>query len=276
MTTTNTKATVADIIADRFINSLQNGVAPWQKPWASVSPQNGVSQKAYRGVNAFLLAWFGSDDYYLTFNQAKALGGMVEKGTKGLPIVFWKRVEKKDSTDTFLMCRYSTVFPVNKCGLPDFKRANKCIDFTPVEIAEQVLASNKCPVAVGGSKAFYTPSKHAIQMPLADSFKSVANYYATLFHEVGHSLAEKHSTEGFGSVEYAKEELVAELFASIALNHCGLLGSVNFDNSASYIQNWLTALQNDKTLIQKASTEAFKRWERLTGKATETETGTEG
>ena len=263
------KVSVADVIADRFISSLAEGVAPWQKPWASVSPSNGVSRKAYRGVNAFLLAWFGNDDYFVSFKQAQALGGMVEKGTKGLPIVFWKRVESKDKKDSYLVCRYSTVFPVSKCGLPNFKRANRVIDFTPSERAEAIVKRVTCPVSFGGSKAYYTPSKHQIQMPVADSFKSVANYYATLFHEVGHSLAESHSAEGFGSSEYAKEELVAELFASIALNECGLLGEVNFENSKAYLAGWLKALSDDKSLIQKAATEAFKRWEKLKGAETE-------
>lgn len=267
MTTTTSsarsKVSVADVIADRFISSLSEGVAPWQKPWASVSPSNGVSRKPYRGVNAFLLAWFGNDDYFVSFKQAQALGGMVEKGSKGLPIVFWKRMDTKDKKDSYLVCRYSTVFPVSKCGLPNFKRANRVIDFTPSERAEALLKRVSCPVSFGGSKAFYTPAKHQIQMPVADSFKSVANYYATLFHEVGHSLAESHSTDGFGSSDYAKEELVAELFASIALNECGLLGEVNFENSKAYLAGWLKALSDDKSLIQKSATEAFKRWEKL-------------
>jgi antirestriction protein ArdC len=267
-TTTAPKSTVADVIADRFIKSLENGVAPWQKPWASVRPQNGVSRKPYKGVNAFMLAFFGGDDYFLTYKQAKALGGQVEEGAKGIPVTFWKRMEKKDKSGDYLVCRYYTVFPVSKCGLPDFKRANKVITFSPVELAEVVLAKNTTPVSHGGASAYYTPSKHAIQMPNKESFKSVANYYATLFHEIGHSLGE-HSSDSFGGEVYAKEELVAELFASIALQHCGLLESVNFDNSTAYLGSWLKALNDDKTLIQKASTEAFKRWEKLMGKVEE-------
>jgi antirestriction protein ArdC len=272
-TTTTTKVTVADVIADRFIQSLQNGVAPWQKPWVSVLPQNGVSRKPYNGVNAFTLAFFGTDDYYLTFNQVKALGGHVEAGTRGLPVSFFAKVEDKRKPlaggkfDTFLMARYYTVFPVNKCNLPDFKRANKVIKFTPVEAAEKLASLNTCPVSHGGSSAHYSPTSHTIGMPTKDSFKSVEEYYHTLFHEIGHSLKEKgtHSKDGFGSPEYAKEELVAELFASICLNETGLLATCVFNNSASYLDNWLKALSSDKTLIQKAASEAFKRWHKLNG-----------
>lgn len=273
-TNTTTKVTVADVIADRFIQSLQNGVAPWQKPWVCVSPQNGVSRKPYSGVNAFTLAFFGSDDYYLTFNQVKALGGQIEAGTKGLPVTFFAKVEDKkkgkraDGTNhEFLLARYYTVFPVNKCGLPDFKRANKVITFTPVEQAEKLASLNTCPVTHGGNSAHYSPTSHTIGMPTKESFKTVEQYYSTLFHEIGHSLKEKgtHSKDGFGSPEYAKEELVAELFASICLNECGLLATTTFNNSASYLDNWLKVLSSDKTMIQKASSEAFKRWNKLNG-----------
>lgn len=266
------KVTVADVIADRFITSLKNGVAPWQKPWVSVNPQNGVSRKPYSGVNAFTLAWFGSDDYYLTFNQVKALGGNIEAGTKGLPVIYFAKVEDKKAKaqgqdKDFLLSRYYTVFPVNKCGLPDFKRANKVITFTPVESAERLASLNTCPVTHGGNSAHYKPSAHSISMPVKESFKSVEQYYATLFHEIGHSLKERgtHSKDGFGSKEYAKEELVAELFASICLNETGLLATTVFENSSAYLDNWLAVLTSDKTLIQKCASEAFKRFKKLKG-----------
>lgn len=267
------KITVADVIADRFITSLKNGVAPWQKPWVSVSPQNGVSRKPYSGVNTFTLAFYGSDDYYLTFNQVKALGGQVEAGTRGLPITYFAAIEDKKKplnakgkADKFLFARYYTVFPVNKCNLPDFKRANKVITFTPVEAAEKLAARNTTPVTFGGNSAHFNPRKKTIGMPRPEAFKSIEQYYATLFHEIGHSLMEgdNHNTDMF-SKEYAKEELVAELFASICLNETGLLATTAFDNSSAYIANWLTALSNDKTLIQKAASEAFKRWKRFSG-----------
>lgn len=274
MSTNTTRTTVADVIADRFITSLQNGVAPWQKPWVSLNPQNGVSRRTYSGVNLFTLGWFGSDDYYLTFKQVQALGGSIEKGTKGLPVVFWSKVEdkaakKRGEDKQFFLSRYYTVFPVNKCNLPDFKRANRVIQFSPVEAAERLVSNctSLCRIEHGGKAACYSPSQHLIQMPIRESFKCVEQYYSTLFHEIGHSLKERgtHSVN-FGSEPYAKEELVAELFSSIAMNDCGLLATAVFENSSAYLGNWLTALSNDKTLIQKAAKEAHARWLTFTGK----------
>jgi len=270
-TSSSTQNKVADVIADRFIKSLEQGVAPWQKPWAGVAPSNGLTRKPYKGVNSFLLSFFGEgENYFLTYKQALALGGQVQKGSKGLPVVFWSKKPRKDNPEEFFfLVRYSTVFAVKDCGLPDFKRDDKVINFSPVEEAEKLASLNTCPVSFGGARAYYTPASHSIQMPVKDSFHSVPNYYATLFHEIGHSLkADKHD---WAREEYAKEELVAELFASLCLNSCGLLGEVNFNNSASYLQSWLKALNDDKTLIQKACKEALARFEKLTGEAPQEE-----
>jgi antirestriction protein ArdC len=272
MTTKPNKTTVADVIADRFITSLQNGVAPWQKPWVSLAPQNGVSRRIYSGVNIFTLGWFGSDDYYLTFKQVQALGGKVEQGTKGLPVVFWSRVEDRKAKaqgekKDFLLARYYTVFPVNKCNLPDFKRANKVIEFTPIEAAERLVQgfAELCPIEHGGKAACYSPYLHRINMPLRESFKSVEEYYSTLFHEIGHSLMPDRKV-GIGET-YAKEELVAELFASLCMNETGLLKTAVYNNSAAYLNGWLDALNNDKSLIQKAAREAHARYLKFTGKS---------
>ena len=268
--TTTAKVTVADILAERFILALENGTIPWQKPWKSVSVQNAVSRKAYSGVNAFILGMFGSDNYYLTFNQIKAMGGTLEKGTKSMPVQFFSKIEASKSKDKkeFLLRRYYNVFPMNKVTLPEgkvFKRADKVITFTPDQSAERLASLSTTPVTHGGSSAYFKPSTHTIGMPSKDSFKSVAHYYATLFHEIGHSLKEKgtHST-GFGSEPYAKEELVAELFSSLCLAECGLEAPEVTTNATAYVQNWLTALKGDKTLILSAAAEAFKRFTALT------------
>ena len=270
MTTTPAKVTVADILADKFILALENGTIPWQKPWKSVSVQNAVSRKAYSGVNAFILGFFGSDNYYLTFNQIKALGGTLEKGTKSMPVQFFSKIDAAKSKDKkeFLLRRYYNVFPMNKVTLADgkvFKRMDKVISFTPDQSAERLASLSTTPVTHGGSAAYFKPSSHTIGMPSKDSFKSVAHYYATLFHEIGHSLKEKgtHST-GFGSEPYAKEELVAELFSSLCLAECGLEAPEVTTNATAYVQNWLTALKGDKTLILSAASEAFKRFTALT------------
>jgi antirestriction protein ArdC len=269
--TSSTKLTVADVIAQRFITALENGTAPWHKPWKALSAYNGESRKAYRGVNRFTIAFFGTDNAYLTFNQVKARGGKITEGTKGLPIQFWSKVDAKKSKNgkEFMFARFYTVFPVNACNLPDFVRADKQIDFIPVEKAEALVkGATLCPITFGGDSAHFTPSKNTIGMPHQNTFASADKFYATLFHEIGHSLmSAEQRAKGTQSMSnaYGKEELVAELFASLCLNECGLLTETTFEHNASYLACWIKNLKADPSLISTASTEAFRRFEAFLG-----------
>jgi len=79
------------------VAKLESGVAPWRKPWTSKSPANLVSQKEYRGLNVLTLASQGYPSrFWLTFNQANKLGGRIQRGAKGSPIVYWNIGEERE------------------------------------------------------------------------------------------------------------------------------------------------------------------------------------
>src|SRR6267142_2324282 len=82
---------VYEIITERIIQSLQQGVIPWRRPWKVAGhPRNFISTKPYRGINVLLLATQGySSPYWLTYKQAAERGAHVRKGEKSTPIVFW-------------------------------------------------------------------------------------------------------------------------------------------------------------------------------------------
>jgi len=84
-------ASVYEIITSRIVEELEKGQVPWRKPWRTLPPANLVSKKPYRGINVFLLALQGyGSQYWLTFNQAKQLGGNVRRGEHGTKMVFWR------------------------------------------------------------------------------------------------------------------------------------------------------------------------------------------
>ena len=91
---------VYQIVTERIIHSLEQGVIPWRKPWKVAGhPKNFITCKPYRGINILLLAAQGySSPYWLTYKQATERGGYVKKGEKATPIVFWK-VEHKPKQD---------------------------------------------------------------------------------------------------------------------------------------------------------------------------------
>src|SRR6267154_744210 len=92
-------STVYSIVTAKIIDQLENGVAPWRKPWRAEAPCNLVTGKPYRGINPFLLAPQGyGSRYWLTFNQANKLGGHVRKGAKSSIVTFWNIGEEKTIT----------------------------------------------------------------------------------------------------------------------------------------------------------------------------------
>jgi antirestriction protein ArdC len=91
-----------------------------------------------------------------------------------------------------------------------------------------------------------------VTVPELSQFDSPELFYATLFHELGHSTGHEtrlnrdlNNHQGFGSHEYSKEELVAEFCASYL---CGIAGIENrtIENQAAYINCWLTILKDQK------------------------------
>ena len=110
-------------------------------------------------------------------------------------------------------------------------------------------------------------------MALLAQFKETAEYYSTAFHELIHStghisrLNRLEKTAFFGSEAYSKEELIAEIGATALVNVARLETPDSFKNNASYIQNWLSVLRNDKRFIVSASGKAEKAVALILGSA---------
>ncbi|QOV92100.1 ArdC family protein [Humisphaera borealis] len=269
-------------ITQQVTDMLEKGVAPWRSPilgrTSAGHPKNLDSGKPYRGVNVFLLAFTAyakgyESSYWVTFNQAKDRGGSVKKGEKASMVVFWKQYETEDKQtgkETKIpVLRYYNVFNAAQCeGLevPDAPKFEP-IDFKPVEVAEAIAKGYQGAPALehGGSKAFYRPSDDKVRMPEPTRFASGEEYYSTLFHEYAHStghssrLDRKLDTDPkpFGSADYGKEELVAEMAAAFLCGHAGINPAV-IENQTAYLQGWLKTLKSDKKLIISAAGQAQK------------------
>jgi len=269
---------VYEVINKRIMELLENGIVPWKKPWKAASgmPRNLVSKKEYRGVNVFMLSCmpYGSP-YWMTFKQIKEKGGHVRQGEKATPVIFWKWLERSDPdgvTETrngmIPMLRYYNVFNLEQTEgipIPEPKVINN--PFNPIENAEQILAGMplKPNIFHGGNKACYSPTKDTIQLPTQYSFSLPEEYYCTAFHELIHSTG--HTIRigrisileptYFGSHDYSKEELVAEMGAAFLCGYTGI-EQKTIENSAAYIQGWLKVLKRDKTMLVHAAAQAQK------------------
>lgn len=259
---------IYEMITNQIIKKLEKGTVPWRKPFSSGIAVNWKTQKAYRGINTLLL----DGGEYATFKQIKEAGGKIKAKEKGQIVVFWKWLDIEDEETgedkKIPFLRYYKVFEIGSQveGIEP-KREYKTFDHDPIEEAEKIkknyINAPSYSHITGG--AWYKPFEDRVNVPPMKEFENVHEYYSTLFHEMVHSTGHQNrlnregitAHNGFGTERYSKEELIAELGASML---CGVTGIDNqtIDNSASYIQSWLRALKDDHTLIVKASQQAQK------------------
>lgn len=285
------KRDVAAEVTARIVEALEAGVAPWAKPWKGDAgfstgfswPKNAASGRSYNGVNVILLGMAGyADPRWLTFKQAKEMGGSVKKGEKGTQIAFWNFVEKEQKDGKIKkipFLRTFTVFNVEQCeGLDEAKLKaeapkEKSEAENPGTVADEIAERVGATVRRMGERAGYSPSRDMIVMPACEAFESETAYAATLLHELVHwtgheSRLNRSFGKRFGDAAYAAEELVAELGAAFLAASLGLEGKLQH---AEYLGHWVEMLKGDKTAIFTAAKEAQKAMEHLLGATEEAE-----
>lgn len=277
---------VYDIVTQRITDEMAKGNIPWVKPWntAGIYACN-YQGRQYQGMNFFLMNLISFPiPIFLTFKQVTKLGGKVKKGASSYPVFFWNWIEKVNAQggkEKFPIFRYYNVFNIDdteNVELPAWfkkvqaKEANNVIDIN--QACESIIANykGKPEITHGGARAFYSPTADRIAMPMRNTFNSTESYYATLFHECGHSTGhtsrlnrkELNDAAYFGSHEYSKEELVAELTASFLCAEARIDNTAIIQNSAAYIQSWMKALKNDPKLFVSAAGKAQKAFAHIT------------
>ncbi len=276
------KVSVARIFTDRVIARIKSeNRLPWTSGFFRPEnmPFNVISGKPYRGLNRYSLPAGG----YLTYKQCTDLGGTVKKGSHAQIVVFWKFSKFGVTNDdgdiidekTIPFMRYYSVFSVNDCDIPAdkleklYKKAeNDGVEYKDAaNVADFYLTREKIallPMGQFDDCPCYRPGADTISMPEKDSFKSTARYYQVLFHEMTHSTGAKkrlnrlHAEAHFGSRDYSKEELVAELGSAQLAAITNLELDEIEDTNVAYLQSWLSALQNDEKLLISANSQAQK------------------
>ena len=287
---------VYEIVTEQIIQQLETAIqqgtpAPWCKPWNSNTvPINHISGKQYNGINLLLLL---ENDEYITWSQLCDLQKhrpelKLKKGSKSHMVVYFSfkdskkeiinadgQVEEKQVQIPFL--RYYRVFSIRDIE-GDLQPRRKMVhyDHNPVEEAEKVCNDyiNREGVTLkfaDADRAFYSPASDTVQVPPAENFGNLAEYYSTLFHELTHSTGHSKrlnrikDTAFFGYTEYSKEELVAEVGANMVMSALGIENDAAHKNSLAYLQGWLQALKNDVTMIVSACAKAQKASDLILG-----------
>lgn len=266
-------------VTDQILAILEQGTAPWVKPWSATSPQGGMpynaaTGKPYRGINvALLLCQPFASQGWMTYKQAQNLGANVRKGEKGSMIVFFKPFEITDKNSTpnangdrpsktIPLLRSYTVFNVSQIdNLPSHITAPVVV---PLSADERTSACDAmlsiANIEIGGDRAAYSPSYDKILMPAKSQFTNAADWAATALHELTHwtghaSRLAREYGKRFGEEAYAREELVAEMGSAF------LCANVQIDcklQHAAYLQGWISILKSDKRAIVIAASAAQK------------------
>jgi antirestriction protein ArdC len=120
-------------------------------------------------------------------------------------------------------------------------------------------------VLYGGGQPAYAPLTDTVKMPLPDRFHTTQDYAATMLHELAHASGNKQRLDRlnlyarFGSEEYSREELVAELSSAFLGAQLGMpMAASMMESHASYMASWLTVLKRDKNEIFRAAAAAQK------------------
>lgn len=275
-------------ITDKIVGLMEAGTVPWRKPWVGSGLPVSLDGRSYTGLNALLLSVSGhTSRYWGTFKAVQNHGGRVRKGEHGSVIWGWFELKKREEDATvkagpnksdgkedrtILWPKAIVLFNADQCDgltLPEETAASLLPEFSPIERAEFVLANMpNAPVIreVAGSGASYSPKLDSITLPPRDTFHSAAEFYSTLFHEIGHSTGHQSrlgrpgvdSFDHFGSQKYGREELVAELTASFLRAETGIEIEAVDENSAAYLRSWIGTLKADTTLVYDASKAASR------------------
>ena len=279
-------------VTNKIIAALENNTRPWVQPWdGEILPiPMRHNNRLYQGINTLILWQAASEGgynspYWMTFKQAKLLGGNIKKGEKAATIFYASSCtlgnneeedkqkersgqnlalnqEQKSIYKKFM--KSYKVFNANQIdGLQEkyykvLSTENNTKELEKLPRLEEFVKNTKANIKHGGIRAYYRESSDHIQMPEMKLFKNSNAYYSTLCHELTHWSGSKERLnrnlggKRFGDNGYAMEELVAELGAVFL---CSLLG-INPDareDHAPYIASWLKVLKSDKRAIFNAA-----------------------
>lgn len=280
-------------VAATIIEALERGTAPWVHPWdpglMPSPPVNALTGKPYRGINQLWLSMqqYGydkKDPRWCTYRQARELGAQVQKGARGTLVQYWKQEERRLIRDeqgrpvldeqggkryeVISLERprvfHAVVFHASQIdGLPapPEQKAGKDTAFERHQAAERLLKNLGASIFHDqANQAFYRPSTDEIHLPEKGQFRSPDGYYATALHELGHwtghesRLSRQLLANPFGSAEYAREELRAEIASYMLGTELGI--GHDPGQHHAYIESWIKILRDDPLEIIRAARDA--------------------
>ena len=271
-----------DSVAEMFIQCISDDAKQeqWHSGWATYmeTPVNGITNVRYRGINRLYLmmlmmrnGW--TDNRFMTFRQAEKAHYTIKKGSKSVLVEYWfpydftnektltwdeynemtsKTEDGEESPKIGLTAKYFHVFHASQInGIPELKQQ-------PVETIEPNLLISRISKEMGvpilhdgKNNAYYQLDTDDIHLPPLNAFLSAYDYAWAALHELGHATGSptrlnRNQAGNFGSEEYAKEELIAEITSTFMSPQLGPTAMCrDYGNHRAYVQSWIKAIKDD-------------------------------
>ena len=277
-----------DELVKMYINSLEEGIIPWEKMWQTNIPENGITGKKYRGINNLILSYVAlqrgyKDNRWCTYLQisknkwklkdAKGQGVCIEyagmknkKNNKVYTFEEYKRIinEFPEKESEFSMRRYNyTVF--NADLIEGIEKNNDNIEkIISNDYISNIIKNIDVKYQEKGDEAYYNLIADEVVIPPSNTFKNTYAYYSTQLHEIAHATG--HNTRlnrdmsgEFKSEAYAKEELRAEISSSFLMQKLGLeYDERHLTNHKAYVKGWLEIIKDKPQELFLAISDANK------------------
>lgn len=225
-----------------------------------------------------------NDNRWFTYYQIKQKGYKLKdaKG-KGIPVEFYSVYDIKDKkkvdfadyerlvnerpetkVNYRLICNTSYVFNASLIeGVPEQDKYPYDKSIPANNFIKKIISKLGVKYSERGNEAFYSPSTDEIVLPESKKFYDEYSYYATQLHEISHSTGSKdrlnRNIDFKDKKSYAREELVAEISSSFLMTKLGIIPeSEDYNNHKSYIQSWISILEDKPNELFKAINESNK------------------
>ena len=282
-----------ELLIKEYVESLEQEQLPWNHPWGH---SNAVTGHKYRGVNNLLLnvvaeRYGYSGTRWCTFAQIADRENKLhpdakwhlKKGSKGFPIEYWSTYNTKERKN-YSFREFEKIVKANPEREDEFRLVARCFtvfnedciegiepqkhtknDIKTSKTVEKIITNMDVGYKEEGKRAFYRPSTDTVTVPPRECFFSEDGYQAVRLHELSHatghySRLDRNIENYFGTPEYAKEELRAEISSSFLMQDLNLAYNeyeeLNSDVHVAYIQSWISILKNDPNELFKAIKDA--------------------
>ena len=277
-----------DKLIKMYIKSLEEGNIPWEKMWTTSTPYNPVKKTTYRGTNNLLLSYIAlergyKDNRWCTYKNvldnnwklvnAKGMGIHVE-------YILMKNIYDKKN---YKFDEYRKIITENPDLVKDFRpntlhyvvfNAEHIEGIPKIENQKEQIINNDyikniinnlgVKYVEKGDEAYYNVQEDQVVIPPSKNFKNNYAYYSTQLHELAHSTGHESRLDRdiknkFGTPEYAKEELRAEISSSFLMQKLGLeYDEKHLTNHKAYVRNWLDILKERPQELFSAIKDANK------------------